>query len=188
MTFDNEKQTFLAKQDKSVKGSIDNHIKQLCDLINSKDDFYTTSSCSGRIVMIKLAQSGKKNEAEWLFVSHDEAGVYNLKNELSNPPEEPVWFRFEPFILHVAAKGIDDAKHLLEIVQSLGIKRSGIISLGNKIVIEIIGTERIDTIISKDAKLLVSDDYLSLLVDNANQKMRKNWDDIKNIIEALKDL
>jgi tRNA wybutosine-synthesizing protein 3 len=188
MTFDNEKQTFLAKQDKSVKGSIDSHIRQLCDLINSKGDFYTTSSCSGRIVLIKLAGSGKKNEAEWLFVSHDEAGIYNLKNELSALPEGQVWFRFEPFILHVAAKSTGDAKRLLEIVQSLGIKRSGIISLGNKIVIEIIGTERIDAIISKESKLLVSDDYLELLVEDANQKLRKNWEDIRKIIEALNKL
>jgi tRNA wybutosine-synthesizing protein 3 len=188
MSFEDEKRSFLSKEDKSVKGSIDGHIRQLCDLINSKPDFYTTSSCSGRIVLIKLPHSGRKNEAEWIFVSHDEAGVYNLKNELSSPPEESVWFRFEPFILHVAAKRIDDAKRLLDTAQSLGIKRSGIIALGNKIVVEIIGTERIDCPVARGSRMLVSDDYLALLVENANTKIRKNWDDIKNMIGALEKL
>ncbi|MBU2560777.1 MAG: hypothetical protein KKD17_00630 [Nanoarchaeota archaeon] len=185
MVFEAEKRTFLEKEDKSVKGSIDCHIKDLCDLINSKPDYYTTSSCSGRIVLIKFPKSGRKNEAEWLFVSHDAAGFYNMKNELGTLPEEEVWFRFEPFILHVACRTVDDAGRLLRLAQDMGIKRSGIISLGSRNVVEIIGTEHVDTIISKEGKLLVDDDYISLLIQNSNNKMKRNWDKIEKMKEEL---
>ncbi|MBN1544309.1 hypothetical protein JW898_02490 [Candidatus Woesearchaeota archaeon] len=185
MVFEAEKRTFLEKEDKSVKGSIDSHIKCLCDLINSNQDYYTTSSCSGRIVLIKVPPGGRKDEAEWLFVSHDEAGFYNMKNELSTLPEEEVWFRFEPFILHVACRTVDDACRLLRLAQDLGIKRSGIISLGSRKVVEIIGTEHIDTIISREGRLLVDDDYLRLLIQRSNVKMKRNWDRIEKMNEEI---
>jgi tRNA wybutosine-synthesizing protein 3 len=188
MSFSSDKHTFLEKEDKSVKGSIDGHIKDLCDLINSMDNYYTTSSCSGRIVIIRMPQSGKRREAEWLFVSHDEAGFYNLKNELSVLPEDDVWFRFEPFILHVASETLEGAERLLNLARQLGIKRSGIISTGNKNVVEMIGTERIDTIIAKDGRLLVSDEYLQLLIEKSNRKMHRNWENINKVFEEVKKL
>ena len=50
--FEKEKQDFLSKKDKSKKGSIDDGIIGLINLINSKSDYYTTSSCAGRIVLL----------------------------------------------------------------------------------------------------------------------------------------
>ncbi|MBW2964359.1 hypothetical protein KY363_02770 [Candidatus Woesearchaeota archaeon] len=189
MPFDSDKRSALNKEDQSRKGSIDNHIKPLCDLINSRKDFYTTSSCSGRTVVIKLPQSGRKNESEWLYVSHDKADKESIQDSLRDLPEDEVWFRYEPFILHVAAKDISSAARLLKTVQSLGIKRSGIISIGDeKVVIEIIGSERIDTIISKENHLLVSDDYLALLVGKANRKWEQNIEAIGRLYEAIKNM
>ncbi|MBW2968008.1 hypothetical protein KY362_05985 [Candidatus Woesearchaeota archaeon] len=188
MTFDSDKETFLAKEDKSLKGSIDGHIKALCDLINSINSYYTTSSCSGRTVLLSTPDSGKKNEAEWIFVSHDEVGEYTLSSELTELPPGEVWFRFEPLILHVVCRTIEDAGRLISAVQSAGIKRSGIISVGKKIVAEIIGTERIDTLVAKDKTLLVSIDYLSTLIASANSKMNRNWENIRKIEAAVRAL
>jgi len=70
MGFDKEKKEFLSKKDKSRKGSVDNKIKKLVNKINSLPDFYTTSSCSGRILILALPKSNKKNKVQHLFVSH----------------------------------------------------------------------------------------------------------------------
>ena len=43
----------LGRADKSSIGSIDKQILGLCEKINSNNDYYTLSSCSGRIVLIK---------------------------------------------------------------------------------------------------------------------------------------
>ena len=51
-TFDLDKARVLhGKQDLSRKGSIDRPIADLVEYINSQDNYYTTSSCSGRILV-----------------------------------------------------------------------------------------------------------------------------------------
>ena len=49
MAFDNEKKTYLPKADKSKKGDLDTKIIPLLNKFNSLPDYYTTSSCSGRV-------------------------------------------------------------------------------------------------------------------------------------------
>jgi tRNA wybutosine-synthesizing protein 3 len=181
MSFESEKQVFLDKEDRSLKGSIDGHIKGLCEKINSNDRYYTTSSCSGRIVLLKIPINGKKNETEWMFVSHDEVGEYALSSELTDLPEEDVWFRFEPLIMHIACQSVDDADRMLSSVHKAGLKRAGIISMGKRIVVEIIGNEMIEALVARSGKLLVSESYVSELVRTANLKLRKNWQNIERM-------
>jgi len=49
--FGNDKARVLEKADLSRKGSVDANITCLVDFINSEEAYYTTSSCSGRIVV-----------------------------------------------------------------------------------------------------------------------------------------
>ena len=51
--FSKLKEHSLSKIDKSKKNSIDKNIKSLINIINKSDDYYTTSSCSGRIVLLR---------------------------------------------------------------------------------------------------------------------------------------
>lgn len=69
MTFLNQKKTYLAKSDKSKKGSLDEKVVPLLTEINKNPNYYTTSSCSGRVYLWK--GTGKKSETQWLKVSHD---------------------------------------------------------------------------------------------------------------------
>ena len=59
MDFENNKRTFLAKTDKSKKGGIDEKILPLVSKINLSKDYYTTSSCAGRIILVKTAEKKK---------------------------------------------------------------------------------------------------------------------------------
>ena len=68
-SFENEKKQCLEKKDKSKKSSIDSPILNLVDKINSSKDYYTTSSCSGRIVLLEK-KSDKKQESRWLLIIH----------------------------------------------------------------------------------------------------------------------
>lgn len=187
MTFENQKKTFLAKLDKSKKGSIDKEIRPLVDLINKNPNYYTTSSCSGRIVLLSK-KSEKKQEAEWLLISHKSIDLSAVKKALSNIPENEVWFRFEPLITHVAARTIEDAQKLIDNARAVGFKRSGIQSTRKKIVIEIASTEIIDAIIADKGKLLVDEDYLKILIEKANKKIEKNKNKIKRFYTLFKKL
>ncbi|HJO02235.1 MAG TPA: tRNA wybutosine-synthesizing 3 family protein [Candidatus Woesearchaeota archaeon] len=187
MNFEKEKKDFLAKKDKSRKGSIDNKIKKLVNKINSFKDFYTTSSCSGRILLLAIPKSNKKNEVQYLFRSHKKTKYNEIKNIINKKlPKNDVWFIVAPVILHVACNNIENTKKILNIARDIGFKRSGIISVGkNKIIMELISTEKIETIVSKNGKLLVDEDYFKVLVKEGNEKLEKTWKKIDRLYNKL---
>src|SRR3989338_1712055 len=114
MSFQKEKKEFLSKKDKSRKASIDGKIKNLVDKINSLDDFFTTSSCSGRILVFALPKSNKKNEVQYLFTSHNKTDYNEIKKALkiikTKKIKSDVWLRVDGAILHVASNNIDSAR------------------------------------------------------------------------------
>jgi len=174
MTFTNEKNTFLAKLDKSKKGSIDERAIPLITTINKKDNYYTTSSCSGRVYL--WSGTGKKNETQWIKVSHDPIKVDFLKLDniqSSQESEQIIWLRLEAFIMHIACKDINAANQLLEQVHPI-FKKSCILTASNKIIVEIRGSEFIEMPIYKDNFLIFSGD-LNWLTDLINQKLQKIW-------------
>ncbi|MBI4153290.1 hypothetical protein HY497_02090 [Candidatus Woesearchaeota archaeon] len=167
------KKNALSRKDKSNKGSVDEPIRKLIDKINALGNYYTTSSCSGRVVLWVEPESGKKNKVSFLYRSHEEISITEIKKSLQHLPLDKVWFRFEPMILHVACKTLDDANIILEKAKPF-FKHSGIITAKEKIVVEIRGSEFIEAIVAKDGKMVASEIYLSLLVNEGNRKMNEN--------------
>ncbi|MEK6899827.1 MAG: hypothetical protein AABX05_01760 [Nanoarchaeota archaeon] len=111
MAFENEKKTFLAKLDKSKKGSIDEKIVPLLNRINQTNDYYSTSSCSGRVYLWK--GTGKKSETQWLRVSHDliSENFFEIKET------GVIWLRLEGMILHVACRDIGSANRMIDMAR-----------------------------------------------------------------------
>jgi tRNA wybutosine-synthesizing protein 3 len=187
MDFQKEKKEFLGKKDKSRKGSIDIKIRKLASKINSFDNFYTTSSCSGRILLSAIPESNKKNEVKYLFSSHRKIRFAEIKKIIcSGLPKDDVWFKVQPVILHVACKNTGDAKKLLNTARDIGFRRSGIISMGkSKVVLELISTEKIEAIVSRKGKLLIDEDYFKILVKEGNKKLEKTWKKISMLYGKL---
>lgn len=180
--FDARKKIVMSKVDHSKKGSVDKEVKPLLDVINSKPFFYTTSSCAGRIVLLKSPKSGKKKDAEWLFVSHGVVGA-SIKDKLKNLPDDLVWLKMESFILHVCVKDLEIADRLMNTLRCVGLKHSGILNTRKRIIVEIITNDRMDVPISKDKTMLVSQKYFEFLIDLANKKLM----DSRKRMEKLKD-
>lgn len=179
MAFDNEKKTYLAKADKSKKGGIDIKILSLLETTNALPDYYTTSSCSGRIYLWK--GTGKKSETEWLKVSHNsiDDDFFHCDDE----KKEVVWLRLEGMILHVACRDIDTANVLLNKARKF-YKKSCILSASNKIMVEIRGSEFMEMPLYKEEKLLFCGDF-AWLRNLINSKLEKMW---KNVEEFRKSL
>lgn len=182
MLFDIQKKNCLNKKDKSKKKTIDKDIKPLIGLLNSHKDYYTTSSCSGRILLVEK-KTDKKKDARFAFAEHKKADFKAIKQSLKKLPENDIWLKQESIIMHVCCRDLGAAKKLLKIVRDLGIKRAGIINIGKRIIIEIIGTEAMETIIARNCKMLFSDDYLKILVKEANKKLERNKNKIKELYE-----
>ena len=68
-SFPQRKTSILSKIDKSHIGKWDEKIISLCNKINKLENYYTTSSCSGRILL--MIEQEKKFHDLFLAVSHE---------------------------------------------------------------------------------------------------------------------
>ncbi len=186
MNFSNEKKQCLEKSDKSKKQSVDIRIREIVDFINSLEDYYTTSSCSGRILVIENLESRKKNEAEWLFASHEKASVQDIKNALASPSRNSAWLKQEGFILHICCRTLDAADKIISLARDCGLKRSGAISFSKRIIVEILGTDRIEAVLARHGAVIASDSYIEAAAEEANLKMEKNFERLILFFDALK--
>jgi len=177
------KKAVLSKLDKSSIGDWDGPIKPLCEKVNKKEGFYTTSSCSGRAVL--MVEQEKKAKGLFMKVSHELISFEWLKKALVELEEkgnkELIKFKLEQPILHVACKDIDVASEFLEKAKHVGFKRSGILAHGKNIILELSSTERLEFPIMNQGKILVSDDFLRLIVKLSNEKLKRGWLKIKEL-------
>lgn len=178
--FDKSKKSTLEKlykPDRSKKGDVDIDAIPVIDAINSKDNYYTTSSCSGRISLFQEALSGRKDHSGWIFVKHDcvtENEILDGMSKISKDSSETVWFRQEAPIFHIACRTNEDAKKILEICRDLGLKHSGIIGQSKRSIVEVIFNDKIDVPIAADGEKFVENKFIKFLIKNANDKFSKN--------------
>jgi tRNA wybutosine-synthesizing protein 3 len=187
-SFDNSKKTTLQKlylPDKSKKGDVDIDAIPAIDIFNKKKDYYTTSSCGGRINLFYEADSGKKFDAGWLLVKHDVANTKEILNALQNIPGQTLWFRQETPIFHVACRNNESAKRLLDLCMDLGFKRAGIIGQNERIMVEIIFNDKMDVPIASEGKLFVDEKFIDFLVKKANEKFLKNRELLKKFEKEI---
>lgn len=78
--FIQRKTAVLSKIDKSSIGKWDERIKKLCEKVNNLNNFYTTSSCSGRIIL--MMEQEKKGKDLFLKTWHDKISLNILKSDL----------------------------------------------------------------------------------------------------------
>ena len=190
--FQKQKIGFLSRKDKSIKGSIDGKIKKLVGCINSLKDYYTTSSCSGRIILLATTEPRKKNLCEIEFCSHRKVNLKGINKEMDNlirikKIKQDVWIKAEPAILHISSETVESAIKLLNAARDSGFKRSGIIGVRrDKVSVEIAGTERLEAIIIKKGELIIGDLYLSHLIKESNLKLEITHKKIIQLANNLK--
>jgi tRNA wybutosine-synthesizing protein 3 len=199
----------LAKLDKSSIGKWDKKIKGLCGRINFLQDFYTTSSCSGRAILM-IEQDKKENDL-FLKVWHDKINLKELSRELNNLTkvklviskrtplglsvnskvdrlttyEKIIKFKLEPPIIHVACRDLKKASFMLEKAKYTGFKRSSILTCERNIFLELNTSERLEFPIINDGEVIVNDKFLRLIVKMSNEKLEKGWKKIKRLEKAV---
>lgn len=181
ITFQRRKSDCLGKDDKSSIGSWDKPIAQLCEKINKKKEYYTLSSCSGRIVLVKNLE--KKQPDMFVFRSHEKVSFRELKKKLleAEKNKENLIFKQESVILHVCCDKLEDAEKLLEKARESGWKNSGIMSTRGRIVLELRSTEYLALPIMMNGKLLVDDEFLKILLKESNKRLEKTWEKINRL-------
>jgi len=184
MSFINAKKQFLRKPDKSLAGGIDKAISSLVNKINKSPDYFTTSSCAGRIIL--MPEIGKKQENIFLFVSHDPINIKKIISSLK-PVKTIVYLKHEPCIMHVACRNLEKALQIVNKARQSGWKKSGIISIKpDKVICELVSTEILACPIADKGKSIVSEDYLKILAEECNKKLAQTRQKIRKLEKAFK--
>ncbi|XP_030427968.1 tRNA wybutosine-synthesizing protein 3 homolog isoform X2 [Gopherus evgoodei] len=152
------KEQRLARADESRKGSVDEAIAGLVQLLNGQERFCTTSSCAGRLLLAQAPARGfngyevQKKNCSWLMVMHQLCAKEDV---------------------HSVA--IDS-----------GFRNSGItIGRRGKIMMAVRSTHCLEVPISHMGKLMVTEEYIDFLVQIANRKMEENMKRIDRFYNCL---
>ncbi|XP_075471908.1 tRNA wybutosine-synthesizing protein 3 homolog [Ascaphus truei] len=167
----------LNKVDFSKKGSVDEDIEDPVRFINQQDCYFTTSSCSGRVIIIDESLDisvVQKQNCSWLFVTHQLCQTDDVFAALQKAVGDAV-LKFEPFVLHVQCRMLEDAQLLHNVAIDSGFRNSGItVGKKGKIVMAVRSTHCLEVPLSHKGKCLVNKEYVDYLVQTANQKMEEN--------------
>ena len=189
-------------KDNSPKGSIDLPIVELVNYINSLPNFVTTSSCSGRVALY----AGNNESGKWLYVSHDldDLPKDNLEDWIIKTFQisqfskgtgslhgSLVYFKFEPFVMHIEADTLDSARELHQVANSCGYRNSGLSISATRNMVAIRSSLKIDSpvgILNDDGLFIsfVDMEVFKILIKLSEDKFVENNRRISQLEAAVK--
>ncbi|XP_060248441.1 tRNA wybutosine-synthesizing protein 3 homolog isoform X2 [Meriones unguiculatus] len=134
----------LSKADLSRKGSVDEDAVQVVELLNSREEFFTTSSCAGRILLLDGSTNGsgvQKQHCSWLLVTHKPC----VKDDVHSVAVDS---GFRNSGITVGKRG--------------------------KTMLAVRSTHGLEVPLSHKGKLMVTEEYIEFLLTIANKKMEEN--------------
>jgi len=185
-----EEQKKKALERLRIRGA-DEEVAGIIEKLNRLEDFYTTSSCSGRVALICIPEIGAKREAEFIGKWHRAVTKEEVLAAIKAPKQGEVWLLSQSPILHVSCRGLEKAKALLRIAIESGFKYSGIkaISKDNgKVMMEIMSTERMDVPLGEDDMLFCGESYMGYIVSKANFMLTRGKGKLERFYYGLKKL
>lgn len=199
MHFRNEKTLALSKLseggDKSIKGLVDSAVVTIVKLLNEDENYYTTSSCSGRIIVLgsnlgSTHKTQKKKNLKWEEVHHNV--LYNTDAFIDrvlavNPSHhERITFKFEPFIMHIRCANVEASQRLLTVALAAGYRNSGVvISNTGRCTLAIRDTAMLEVPLAQDSTFWVDRAYMRRLCREADSRMKENLEKLKKFEKAI---
>ncbi len=164
------------------EGKADEKAFALMDAVNALDNYVTTSSCSGRVMLLSLKKHKKdaKMQGRW----HGKIRGKEIEDAiLKYDKGEKLWLKAEPFILHVACRDIESGIKMLKACKNAGVKRFGLQAMkDNRCMIEIIGTGKMDIPLE-----CCSVDYKKF-ARLANNILESNWERMETLGKEIQKI
>ena len=188
--FEEQKEKAMVGLRKALEeDKVDHDIIPLLEKINALDNYFTTSSCSGRISVMEMPHFGDKLNSAWLGKWHREVTVEEVLGAIGKHKTGQLWFLVRSPILHVAARTMEDAVKLLNLSIGLGFKYSNIKSVSHKkLLVEIRSTERMDVPLGEGGELWVSKEYIERIVNLSNAQIRRFKGKLKRLEDEIERL
>ncbi|HLC92222.1 MAG TPA: hypothetical protein VJH23_00780 [archaeon] len=157
------------------QGKVDEQMKELCSFVTGTENYFTSSCCSGRIMLLEK-RGDKKTENFFHRKWHRNVTKKELLEGFLENVSGEMWFKLDPFILHIGCEDIEHANEILFAMKKSGVKRGGImVAEEGKVLIELQGTEQMSFPLKLGKKMLVSEGYLSAVLPKANKMLSKNY-------------
>lgn len=189
MTFEHYKECAKKSIESAIEDKmIDKEILFLLDKINSLADYYTTSSCYGRIVIAESTIDNKKKSYQFLGKWHRKVTPDEVNYAIGKHKKNILSLRLDPIILHIGCKNMNSANRLLKICQKTGLKRTGIYQIIPRIIIEIIGVDSLQAPLGENGNILAGHEHIAFLIDIVNSKFFDNEKKIECLAKELSTL
>ena len=186
-SFNSYKQRNLLKLQEALEDhKVDTEVISLLERINTDERFVTTSSCSGRIVLLSLPRLGDKKEAFFIGCWHHTPTIDDLKAVLKKYSMGQLWLLAQPPIFHIAARDLDSARLLLTIGFEAGFKLSGIKTLQKHYLVELLSTERLDMPLGKDGIIYTDEVLLRFLLETAETVIIRSKEKLQRLDQKLR--
>jgi len=169
------------------EGKADRQMIPLCRFVAKSKNFFTSSSCAGRIILLQLPKDENKREASFHRKWHQAVKEKELWQGIEAETVGELWFKLDPFILHIGADSLQNANKILACMKKAGIKRGGImVAKPGKFLIEMQGTQGMAFPVKKDGNVLIDKDYMKYVLARANEKLGKNYALLKKLEKAFR--
>ena len=191
MGFLEDKKRTLTNLEMAIRENlVDEEVIPILNKINNLDNYYTTSSCIGRVGIMEIPKDkNPKLYSRWLGKWHHYATYDEMFNALKERKNGYIVFVMNSPILHIACKDIESAKKMLELAIHSGLKASSIKSVSDRrIIVEILTTHKVDAPIGEDGELFVDNNYLRFLLNYSNLKLKRAREILMRWVDRLDEL
>ncbi|MFH1391343.1 MAG: hypothetical protein ABIH20_03475 [Candidatus Diapherotrites archaeon] len=169
-----------------IQGKVDEQMQGLCDDVVSTKNYYTSSCCSGRIILLEK-RSNKKIDNFFHRKWHREITKKELKEGFNEKVKGKLWFKVDPFILHIGCADLEKSNVILKAMKEAGVKRGGImLAEKGKFIIELQGTEKMEFPVKNGEEKLISEKQLLNVLKEANELVRKNYTRLEKLEKTFK--
>ncbi len=187
----NECDWIFTKHDKVKFNEIDNTLNNYFNKTKSKILELPLDASTNEETCFESMPNYRNKLARSSVMAEKRDRALNLQSRSNNSRitknKNRIWFKQQPLILHVACRNLDAANKLLEISRKI-FRRAGIIGITKrKVMIELIGDERIETIIA-DKDFVADDNYIKQLIKYANENFMNNKKKSEKFLGVIKSI
>jgi tRNA wybutosine-synthesizing protein 3 len=169
------------------RGEVDIPIIPLLDLLNTYPNIVTTSSCSGRIILLATDENESKAASFFHRKWHRPVMVEEVLEGYRSFQGEVLWFKQDPFIIHFATRDLKTAVELVSTARRAGIKIAGVqVFKGWRFHVEVRGIDALSVPIYWK-RPLINEEYLKNLTLIANKKLVKNQTRMEKLYREWKE-
>ncbi|MCD6323738.1 MAG: hypothetical protein J7L55_01345 [Desulfurococcales archaeon] len=165
-------------------GYLDRDIMDVLLKLFESGDYFTQSSCSGRITAVDAAMPWEREDSTVIFKKHSPITVDEVRDLLNKEVLRTLWLVVTGPIIHVNAKSMQAAMRILELGRRAGLKHSGIISSSRKgVIVELTSGVFLATPLKTGKDVVIAS--VEKVVSLANKALVKGKERLNRLREVL---